>query len=260
MSSSLESKVAVVTGASRGIGRAVARRLASHGAVVVLCARDAAALDRVAGDIRSAGGSAEVFAADLREPDAPARLVACVLERCGRLDIVVNNAGATARGAFLTLSDDQWRDGYALKLFGTVRLCRAAWPHLEATSGSIVNIAGIGGRTPGPEFAIGGSVNAALMALTKSLADLGIDRHVQVNAINPGAVRTDRFRKRVETLAVSLGVDAATAEAEFARRSGATRIGEPEDVAGLVTYIVGPEGRFLHGALIDLDGGATKSL
>src|SRR5437588_2354717 len=110
------------------------------------------------------------------------------IEQTGRIDIVVNNAGATRRGLFPTLSDEEWSDGFALKFFGAVRLTRAAWPHLKRTAGSVLFIAGVGGRTPGPQFAIGGSVNAALLSLTKSLADAGLPDGIRVNAINPGAI------------------------------------------------------------------------
>jgi 3-oxoacyl-[acyl-carrier protein] reductase len=182
------------------------------------------------------------------------------LARFGRLDIVVNNAGATRRGEFTALTDDDWADGFALKFFGAVRLTRAAWPHLKATQGSVLNISGIGGRTPGAAFAVGGSVNAALLSFTKSLAETGIADGVQVNAVNPGAIRTDRFQKRMRDLASRQGVDPAAAERSFVSAEEVTRVGEPADIAGLVAFVVGPEGRFLQGALIDMDGGATKTI
>ena len=256
----LDGKVAIVTGASRGIGHAIARRLAADGARCIVCARDATALARVAAEIERAGGAADVAVADLRDPDSAARIVDLAVQRHARLDILVNNAGATARGAFTALNDDQWSDGFALKFFGAVRLCRTAWRHLEESRGSIVNIAGVGGRTPGAEFAIGGSVNAALMCFTKSLADTGVASGVQVNAINPGSVRTNRLRKRLSDVATRDGLDVESAERRFVTEGGITRIGEPDDIAGLVAFVVGPEGRFLHGALIDMDGGATKAL
>jgi NAD(P)-dependent dehydrogenase (short-subunit alcohol dehydrogenase family) len=254
------SRVAIVTGASRGIGRGIARELASDGVHVILAARDEAALDDVAGEIRAGGGRADAYAVDLRAVDAAERVVSFALARGGRLDILVNNAGATKRAEFVQLSDEDWADGFALKFFGAVRLCRAAWPHLKASRGSVLNIAGVGGRTPGAAFAVGGSVNAALLSFTKALAETGLVDGVQVNAVNPGAIRTDRLRKRLAALAAAHDGDAAAAEAEFVRRERVTRIGEPEDIAHLVAFIVGPRGRFLHGALIDADGGATKTL
>ena len=126
----------------------------------------------------------------MRKPEAPALLVEKTIEVLGGIDIVVNNAGATKRGDFLTLSEDDWTDGFALKFFGAVRLLRAAWPLLKQRKGSVVNIAGVGGRTPGAQFTIGGSVNAAMLSFTKAMADVGVGDGVQVNAINPGAVRT----------------------------------------------------------------------
>lgn len=247
----LQGKVAIVTGASRGIGRAIALRLARSGASVVLTARDEAALDAVAREI----GPSAWTALDLRQADSAQRLVDFAIENFGRIDIVVNNAGATKRGEFLALTDEDWADGFALKFFGAMRLTRCAWPHLKAQSGSVVHIAGIGGRTPGREFAIGGSVNAALLSFTKALADLGIADGVQVNAINPGAVRTNRLLRRLAGSA-----DLADAERKFVEASGITRVGEPEDIAELVTYLASPAGRFIHGSLIDIDGGQTKTI
>jgi 3-oxoacyl-[acyl-carrier protein] reductase len=253
----LHGKTAIVTGASRGIGRGIAERLGREGANVVLAARDGAALAEVA---RGIGERAAWLAVDLREPAAAAQVVALAVAEFGGVDIVVNNAGATKRGEFLELTDEDWADGYALKLHGAVRLARAAWPELRQRGGSVVNIAGTGGKTPGAEFTIGGSVNAAVLSFTKALADVGVRDGVQVNAINPGTVRTDRFEKRMETLAAAQGLERSAAEAAFVQQQRVTRIGEPADIASLVAFLVGPEGRFLHGALIDMDGGATKSL
>jgi 3-oxoacyl-[acyl-carrier protein] reductase len=253
----LQGKTAMVTGASRGIGRAIAERLGREGANVLLLARDAAALTEVAGGI---GRGAAWLAVDLREATAAAEGVARAVGVFGGVDIVVNNAGATKRGEFLELTDEDWADGYALKLHGAVRLTRAAWPELRRRGGSVVNVAGTGGRTPGAEFTIGGSVNAAVLSFTKALADVGVRDGVQVNAVNPGTVRTGRFEKRMEALAAAQGLAREAAEGAFVAQQRVTRVGEPEDIAGLVAFMVGPEGRFLHGALVDMDGGATKSL
>jgi NAD(P)-dependent dehydrogenase (short-subunit alcohol dehydrogenase family) len=256
----LTGKTAIVTGSSRGIGRAIANRLAKEGAQAVLCARDTALLDSAVRDIVKAGGAAASIALDLRVLDAPQRLADFALDKFKRIDIVVNNAGATKRGEFTHLTEEDWADGFALKFFGTIRLTRAAWPQLKANSGSVVIISGAGGRTPGAEFTIGGSVNAALLSFTKAMADAGIRDGVQVNAINPGNVRTDRFQKRLESIARERGVDLASAERQIVSESKVTRIGETGDIAGLVAFVAGPEGRFLQGALIDMDGGSTKTI
>ena len=258
MEKRLTDKTAIVTGASRGIGKAIASRLAKEGAQVVLCARDRSLLEQVVKEIERAGGRAAEIAVDLREPAAPKHVVGFTLQTFGRIDIVVNNAGATKRGDFLQLTDEDWADGFALKFFGAMRLTRAAWPHLKAQAGSVLNISGVGGRMPGPLFAIGGSVNAALLSFTKALADVGIRDGVQVNAVNPGSIRTERYRKMLEATAADQGIDVQTAERRMIESSRTTRIGEPDEIAALVAFVVSPEGRFLQGSLIDIDGGATK--
>lgn len=254
----LKSKTAIVTGASRGIGRAIATRLAREGAQVVLCARDRNLMEHAVQDIEQAGGRAAVLGVDLREMDAAQKTVDFTLETYGQIDIVVNNAGATKRGDFLELTDEDWADGFALKFFGAMRLTRAAWPQLKAQAGSVLNISGIGGRMPGPLFTIGGSVNAALLSFTKAMADIGIRDGVQVNAVNPGSIRTERYRRMLETTAKQQGTDVETTERKMIESARTTRVGEPDDIASLVAFVVSPEGRFLQGSLIDMDGGATK--
>ena len=242
-------KTAIVTGASRGIGRAIALKLGAQGMQVVLCGRDRALLDSAAREI----GHAHVVAGDLRLAESPGIVVAQALAAFGGIDVVVNNAGATKRGEFEELTDEDWADGYALKLFGAVRLTRAAWPHLKARGGSLVNIAGSGGRTPGAQFTIGGSVNAALLSFTKAMADVGLRDGVQVNAINPGPVRTARLEKRLAQVA-------AEALNIFMREEQVARVGEPEDIAAMVAFILSDHGRLLQGSLIDMDGGLTKTI
>ncbi len=256
----LAGKVAIVTGASRGIGRAIALRLARNGAKLFLVARNQEALDGVAGEIARAGGAAAVLAADLRDPEVPAAVIQAATATYDKLEILVNNAGATRRGDFLELTDADWVDGFALKFFGAVRLVRAAWPHLKRTRGAVLNIIGIGGRTPGAEFTIGGSVNGACLSFTKALADVGIRDGVQVNAINPGWVRTDRLRTLLKKSAEQFGGDVEAAIEAAVRQSNIVRLGEPEDVANLAAFILSPEGRLLQGSLIDLDGGQTKTV
>src|SRR6266404_150721 len=257
---SFAGKIIVVTGGSRGIGRAIALRLAHEGGKLMVAARDPEALAKVVAEIQSGGGAATSFAADLRLSDTPSALVDAALKEYGAIDIVVNNAGATRRGDFLTLADSDWTDGFALKFFGAVRLTRVAWPHLKQSRGSVLNIIGVGGRTPGPEFTIGGSVNGACMSFTKGLADIGIRDGVQVNAINPGSVRTERLRTLLESQAAQLGGNIDAAIEQHVRKSNVVRLGEPEDVANLAAFILSPQSRLLQGALIDLDGGQTKTV
>ncbi|HVK53700.1 MAG TPA: SDR family oxidoreductase [Burkholderiales bacterium] len=253
----LNGKVAIVTGASRGIGRAISEALANEGAEVVLAARSRDQLDVVA---KACGLKAYVIALDLRETDAPERLIQAAIARFGRIDILVNNAGATKRGDFLELSEDDWKDGFALKFFGAMRCCRAAWPHLQASGGSIVNIVGVGGRTGSAEFAIGGSVNSALLNLTKVLADRGSKEGIRVNAINPGSIATERLQTRIKTFAAEKGIDAARAAEQMAQKLGVARFGEPEEIARVVAFLVSPAASYCQGSIVDVDGGQTRTL
>jgi len=255
-----EGKTAIVTGSSRGIGRAIAQRLAREGASVVVCARTTNELEDVVRGIVAGGGKAACLSADLRDPASATRLVEFTLSTFGAIDIVVNNAGATRRGEFVKLTDEDWSDSFALKFFGAARVARAAWPHLQKVQGSLVFISGAGGRTPGAEFAAGGAVNAGLLSLTKALSEAGIRDGIQVNCINPGTVRTDRLKLRLAATMKEKGISQSEAEQQFVAASHVTRIGEPEDIAALVAFVAGPEGRFLQGSLIDIDGGATKTV
>lgn len=256
MAGSLEGRAALVSGASRGIGLAVARRLAADGARVLLVARSEAALRAEAEALPGAAG----FAADLSLPEAAAAAVAEAVARFGRLDLLVHSAGATRRGDFLELDDEAWAEGYALKLFGAVRLCRAAWPHLRAAGGSAVLIAGVGGRVASADFTIGGSVNAALMNLTKALADRGVADGVRVNAINPGSIRTDRLAGRIATLGRERGLDAEAAARALAEETGVARFGQPEEIAGAVSFLAGPDASYVQGAILDVDGGWVRAV
>jgi NAD(P)-dependent dehydrogenase (short-subunit alcohol dehydrogenase family) len=253
----LRGKVGIVTGASRGIGRAIAETLAAEGMRLALVARSG---DHLAELARALPTETLVQSIDLREADSPARVVAATLERFGQLDALVNNAGATQRGDFLELSDGVWADGFALKFFGAMRLCRAAWPHLVAARGAIVNISGIGGRTGSAEFTVGGSVNAALLNLTKALADRGVADGVRVNAINPGSVATERLRARIRSYAQAHGLAEGEAAAAMARESRIERFGEPEEIAGAVAFLLSPRAAFIQGAVLDADGGQTRTL
>lgn len=253
----LRGKVAIVTGASKGIGRAIAEVLAAEGMKLVLVARSADLLQDLARRLPTEG---LIQTVDLRDPAVPAQVVSAAVEKFGGIDLVVNNAGATKRGDFLQLTDEDWADGFALKFFGAMRLSRAAWPHLVTQQGSIVSIIGIGGRTGQAEFAIGGSVNAAAMNLTKVLADRGVADGVRVNAINPGAIATERLQLRIRNFAREQGIPEAEAAVKLPRSMGIARFGEPAEIARAVAFLASPQAAYLQGAVIDVDGGQTRTL
>jgi 3-oxoacyl-[acyl-carrier protein] reductase len=254
----LKGKAAVVTGGSRGIGAGIARELAQEGVSVLLVARDEAALKARADEIRSRHNvEAQFFSADLREESAAAKVVGAAMQALGRIDILVNSAGATKRGDFFTLTDEDFRDGFALKFHGAVRLAREAWPHLKERRGSIVNIGGIGANTPEADFTIGGSVNSALEHFSKALATIGHRDGIRVNTIHPGYIETDRL---IEAFASERKLDRATARTELARTLGIDRFGQPADIGRLVAFLVSDAGSYIHGVAIDIDEGVTKGM
>jgi 3-oxoacyl-[acyl-carrier protein] reductase len=256
----LEGKVALVTGSSRGIGRGIALALAAEGCDLLLTGRDVPALQDVANSIRSERRKAAVCALDLRQPAAAATLVEAARREFGGLDILVNNAGTTKRGSFFELTDADWEEGYALKFFAHVRLARAAWPLLKERRGALVAIAGTSGRKPERRFTIGSSVNAAVAAFTKCLADLGKEDGVRVNCIHPSLVETERQWRRIRAEVERTGEPEAKIRAQFCRETGLIRYGKVEDVADFVTFIVSSRATWLHGATLDLDGGEIPVL
>src|SRR5215471_7287735 len=256
----LQGKIALVTGSSRGIGRGIALAFAEEGCDLMLTGRDARALEDVAQSIRGKGCKVAVRALDLREPSAAKTLVEAVRHEFGGLDILVNNAGATKRGDFFALTDADWQDGYALKFFAHVRLARAAWPMLKERGGSLITIAGTSGRVPTATFTIGSSVNAACVAFSKALADLGKSDGVQVNTIHPSYVETERLWRRIKADMERTGKDEAAVREWHRQDIGVTRFGTPEEIGDLVAFIVSPRGRWLHGATIDMDGGEVRGM
>lgn len=256
----LAGKVALVTGSSRGIGRGIAETLAAEGCDVMLTGRDEAALKDVAAQIAKLGRKATYSTMDLTGAKAPAALVAGVKRDFGRLDILVNNAGATKRGDFRELTDADWQDGFELKFFAHVRLAREAWPLLVASKGSLITVAGVGGKQPEAEFGIGSSVNAACLAWTKALAEVGKKEGVQVNAVNPGRVETDRLRRGIRARMKESGESEEKVRAEFQKELNITRFGVVDDIAGLIAFMASPLGRWLQGSIIDMDGGEIRGV
>jgi 3-oxoacyl-[acyl-carrier protein] reductase len=253
-----EGKVVVVSGGSRGIGRGIATAFAREGAQTVLAASNADNLTEGAKVVAAAGGPAPMtVAGDLRTLAGCEQLFKAVSEKFKRCDVLVNNAGATKGGKFFDLADDLWADGFALKYHAAVRLTRLFWPLLKDAHGSIINIGGGAARSPGPEFLIGGSVNAALGNFTKGLTALGNRDDINVNIVHPGTVQTERYEQLVASFAKAQNKTEEQVRGDQLAKAGLRRIGQPEDVAGLVLFLASAKARHIQGTSVTVDGGGT---
>ena len=254
----LSGKTAIITGGSKGIGRAAALRFVQEGASVLICARGQTALEETAGAARKAAQGARVVTvpADLTQPDDIRRVVAEGVRKLGRVDSLVNNAGSARPGEFLKLPDEAWQDDFQLKFFGYVRMAREVMPHMaRERSGVIVNVIGTGGLRPTAGYMVGGAANAALNHFTKALADEGSKHGVRVVGINPGPILTERLQLFTERSAGGRNLDEV-----YARMTPLKRPGQPEEVGDLIAFVSSPRAAFIHGANITIDGGANPGL
>jgi NAD(P)-dependent dehydrogenase (short-subunit alcohol dehydrogenase family) len=253
----LKGKVALVTGASRGIGRAIARGLAAEGTRVALCARDKAARE-ITRDTRA---EPFIVAGDLSRLDDVERVTREVHGRFGGIDILVNNAGAIRGGDFLAIPDAQWADDWSLKLLGYIRMARAVFPLMRAQGGGrIVNVIGAASRNPTTGYLPGGVANAGLVNFTKGLADLGAPHGILVTAVSPAATATERWERLIAQQAAAAGKTVDEQRAEAMSAYPLKRIARPEDVADLVCFLASARASFLTGVCVTVDGGATRGV
>jgi 3-oxoacyl-[acyl-carrier protein] reductase len=262
METGLRGKVAMVSGASKGIGRAVAERLAAEGASLSLCARGAGALDRAAREIEGKHGVACLaVAADLSRGEDIQRWTRATVERFGGVDVLVNNAGAALGGKFTELPDQAWLDSWQLKLFGYIRVAREVFPHLVRRGGGrIVNVIGIAGVQPMENYMIGGAANAALLNFTKGLADEGAPHGILVTGVNPGGIRTERWDGMLAKWGAAKGVTPDEAERQIMQGVPLRRPGTPEEVANLVVFLASDLSTYITGTTIAIDGGMTRTI
>lgn len=257
MQLSLEGRVAIVSGGSEGIGRASARALAREGARVVICARRPEVLAEARDELTAeTGGEVLAVPADVRAAADVERVVAATLERFGRLDVVVNNAGTSCAGAFAGVTDEVWQDDLDLKLFAAIRMIRLALPHLRAAGGgSVVNLLNIGAKQPGAGSMPSSVSRAAGMALTKALSkELAPDK-IRVNAVLIGLVKSGQHDRRWR----EAGGDREIYYAEMARKRGVPlgRVAEAEECGDLIAFLASPRAAFITGTAINFDGGAS---
>jgi 3-oxoacyl-[acyl-carrier protein] reductase len=252
--------VAVVTGASQGIGRATALRVAQDFTQVVLVARSAEHLESTAEAVRAAGAEPLVIAADLSEVPSADAVVRGTLDRFGRIDALVNIAGAVPQIDLFEMTDEQWYAGTELKLHGARRLTIRAWESLKASRGAVILTSGNSAQFPKSPYAAVGTINAAIVALAKAFAERGLKDGVQVNSVMPGPVMTGRRESYLKKWAVDHKMSVEQATATFLTQSGISRYGKPEELADLMAFLVSPRARWLTGASIRMDGGEVTSI
>ena len=262
MSRGLRGRRALITGGSAGIGLATADRLAAEGVHLALVARTESRLSETCTHLTGAHGVEVVpIAADLSQQDAPQRAVAQAADALGGIDILVNNAGSSPFGTLEAVSDSDWSSSIDLKLMGYVRCTRAVFGIMKKGGGGvIVNVVGMAGRSASPAYVLG-SLNAALLHFTKSVAELGGPHGIRVMAVNPGLTTTDRMEKAIEVWAEDAGMtNEEFRTAYLDERVPLGRFTTPEDVAEAIAYLCSDAAAPATGSAIQLDGASTSGV
>ncbi len=249
----LENKIAIVNGASQGIGYAIAQTLAEEGARVAISARREPALGDAARRLeRETGGEIFPVQGDIRRAEDCERIVDETLQRFGGVGILVNNDGAPPLGAFTDLDDQAWSKAVEQNLMSVVRCIRAVAPHMKARgAGSIVNITALSAIQPIPGFGLSVATWAGVIGLSKTLSR-ELAPEITINTLCPGLIDTPRLRTVTE--------QSEEAMSELTREIPLGHVGQPEDVASVVAFLVSPRGRYVTGATLAVDGGLYKGL
>lgn len=255
----LNNLVALVTASSKGLGRATALQLAREGAQVVICARGREALQATQDEIAALGADVLALPVDVSAPDAAQTLVDAALERFGRLDILVANAGGPPPGGFMAFDEQAWDKAVQLTLMSFVRLCYAAIPALkQSQQGSILACTSITVKQPLPNLVLSNSLRLAVTGLVKTLADELGPSGIRVNAICPGSTRTDRIEQLLADRAERNGTSVEDEAAKMAAEIPLGRIGTPEEFGRVAAFLVSPAASFVNGVSLLVDGGTYR--
>jgi 3-oxoacyl-[acyl-carrier protein] reductase len=258
----LKGKVAVVGGASKGLGRACAEVLAEEGARVAVCSRTEADLDKAAQAIRdSTGADVLALAGDLDRHESVQRLIAATVERFGRLDILVNNSGGPPLARALSATEEQWATAVERSLLFFARMSREAVPHMKRQGGGrIINILASTVYQPIPNLALSGATRMGVVAFAKSLADeVGRDG-ILVNNVCPGSIMSERMLSNVTARAKELGISLEDAIAQRATETAVGRVGDPRELGYLVAFLASAKSSYITGTTILVDGGLVRSV
>jgi 3-oxoacyl-[acyl-carrier protein] reductase len=258
----LKNKIALVTAASRGLGRAVAEELAAEGASLIICSRKQETIERVANEIKEATG-ASVFgaAADVSNPDDVARLVDAGLQRFGRIDILVTNAGGPPAGQFESFNLEHWDAATRLLLHSAVELARQVLPGMkERRWGRILNITSIAVKQPVDNLILSNSLRAAVTGFARTLANEVAQFGITVNNIMPGYTRTERVEELSRMMAEKQGITPEEFVARWEQEIPMRRIGDPREFAALAAFLVSERASYITGTSTPVDGGWIKAI
>ena len=258
----LKDKVAIIGGASKGLGRASAQVLAEEGAKVTICSRTSADLEKAADEIReSTGAEVLTYAADLDELSSVTGLISATVEHFGGLDILVNNSGGPPLARSADATEEQWETAVHRSLIFFGRMCRESVPHLRARGGGrIINILASTVYNPIPNLALSGATRMGVVAYSKSLADeVGRDG-ILVNNVCPGSILSDRMLSNVTSRAKELGISVEDALGNRAKETALGRVGEPVELANLVAFLASDKSTYITGTTILVDGGLVRSV
>lgn len=256
----LRGLTAIVTGASRGLGFAVAQTLACEGANVVITARGVDSLDQSAQAIRDVSGSRVLaIAGDVTDPTCPKRLVDAAMNEFGGLDLLVTNAGGPPAGGFTSFVDADWEKAVDLSFLSHVRLIRAALPALkESSAASILTITSFSVKQPLPNLILSNSVRAATTGLTKSLAQELGPEGIRVNSILPAWTDTERVKELMKARAKANGTTTGEETSKLTRESPLGRMGDPQEFANAAVFLLSPAASYITGVMLTVDGGFYK--
>jgi 3-oxoacyl-[acyl-carrier protein] reductase len=256
----MNGSVAIVTGASQGIGRAAAIRLAKDFANIVVVARNTVNLRETAREIEKVGAATLVLDLDLSQVISAETVVSRTLDKFGRIDALLNIAGAVPQVDVLEMTDEQWNAGTELKLHGARRLTIRAWDALKKARGSVILMSGNSALFPKAAYAAVGTINAAIIALAKAFADKGVTDGIQVNSVLPGPVMTSRRESYLARWAPAHGMTIEEAFVKFPKEAGIERYGQPQEIAELMAFLVSPTARWMTGNAVRMDGNEVKSI